>query len=77
MELWIRSQDKRILQKVGSIFLDANYENKRISAYDENYIELGTYKTKERAIEILDEMQQYISLPNIDNSAYIYQMPEK
>ena len=30
MNLWVRSQDKRILQKVDNIFLDANYENKRI-----------------------------------------------
>ena len=57
MNLWVRSQDKRILQKVDNIFLDANYENKRISTYDGDNIELGTYKTKERAIEVLDEIQ--------------------
>lgn len=60
MELWIRSQDKRILQKVDNIFLDANYGNKRISTYDGNNTELGTYKTKERAIEILDEIQNIL-----------------
>lgn len=58
MELWVRSQDKRILQKVDNIFLDANYENKRISTYDGDNVELGTYKTKERAIEVLDEIQE-------------------
>ena len=57
MNLWVRSQDKRILQKVDNIFLDANYENKRISTYDGDNIELGSYKTKERAIEVLDEIQ--------------------
>lgn len=76
MNLWVRSQDKRILQKVDNIFLDANYENKRISTYDGDNIELGTYKTKERAIEVLDEIQNYILLPNTDNSAYVYNMPE-
>ena len=76
MELWIRSQDKRILQKVDNVFLNANYENKRISTYDGDNIELGTYKTKERAIEVLDEIQNYILLPNTDNSAYVYNMPE-
>ena len=60
MELWVRSQDKRILQKVDNIFLDANYENKRISTYDDNNTELGTYKTKERAIKILDELQDFM-----------------
>ena len=76
MNLRVRSQDKRILQKVANIFLDANYENKRISTYDGDNIELGTYKTKERAIEVLDEIQNYILLPNTDNSAYVYNMPE-
>lgn len=60
MELWVRSQDKRILQKVDNIFLDANYENKRISTYDDNNTELGTYKTKERALEVLDEIQNIL-----------------
>ena len=87
MELWVRSQDKRILQKVDNIFLDANYGNKRISTYDGNNIELGTYKTKERALEVLTEIQNKINLinlghdfgsPMIDlkNPTYIYQMPE-
>ncbi len=72
----MRSQDKRILQKVNNIFLDANYENKRVSTYDGDNVELGTYKTKERAIEVLNEIQNYILLPNTDNSAYVYNMPE-
>ena len=43
----------------------------------EYYEILGTYKTKEIALEVLDEIQNYILLPNTDNSAYVYQMPEK
>lgn len=69
MNLWVRSQDKRILQKVDNIFLDANYENKRISTYDGDNIELGTYKTKERAIEVLDEIEERIMLINTINIA--------
>lgn len=85
MELWIRSQDKMNLVKVRQI--SVNYQdNKQIIAnyipelYEnsgEYYEILGTYKTKERAIEILDEIQQYILLPNIDNSTYVYQMPKE
>ena len=68
--------------------MDANYENKRISTYDGDNIELGTYKTKERAIEVLDEIQdELISsdfMPIEKNeevvltcgSARIYEMPE-
>ena len=65
MNLWVRSQDKRILQKVDNIFLDANYENKRISTYDGDSVELGTYETKERAIEVLDEIQHLLQ-PTIE-----------
>lgn len=71
MELWIRSQDKRILQKVDNIFLDANYEDKRISTYDGESIELGTYKTKERAIEVLDEIQNILKPKYILDSSSI------
>mgnify|MGYP004666980551 CR=1 FL=1 len=70
MNLWIRSQDKRILQKVDNIFLDANYGNERICSYDnDSKIELGTYKTKERALEILDEIEERIMLINTINIA--------
>lgn len=96
MELWIRSQDKKNLVKVRQISL--NYQNnKQIIA---NYIPelyensggyyelLGTYKTKERALEVLTEIQNKINLINLGhdfgspmvdlkNPTYIYQMPEK
>lgn len=78
MELWIRSQDKRILQKVDNIFLDANYENKRISTYDGDNVELGTYKTKERALEVLDEIQDLLQNAYIGNSnRIVYEMPKE
>ena len=73
----MRSQDKRILQKVDNIFLDANYENKRISTYDGDSVELGTYKTKERALEVLDEIQEYINFNiKLKLETCIYEMPE-
>ncbi len=76
MELWVRSQDKRILQKVDNIFLDANYENKRISTYDGDNVELGTYKTKERAIEVLDEIQDLLQNAYVGSlNRIVYQMP--
>lgn len=91
MNLWVRSQDERILMKVDNIFLDANYDNKRISTYDGDNTELGTYKTKERALEVLDEIHKYIEkqgtnelLVNengiINGSIHygnVYKMPEK
>ena len=88
MNLWIRSQDKMNLVKIRQTSL--NYQNnKQIIA---NYIPelyensgayyelLGTYKTKERAIEVLDEIQSLLQ-PTIEykpivqeeyNPAYTY-----
>ena len=78
MELWVRSQDKRILQKVDNIFLNANYENKRISTYDGDNVELGTYKTRERAIEVLNEIQDLLQNAYVGSAnRIVYQMPEK
>ena len=79
MELWIRSQDKRILQKVDNVYLNANYENRRICTIDSTDYEsdLGEYETKERALEVLNEIQRYILLPNTDNSAYVFEMPKE
>lgn len=95
MELWVRSQDKTNLVKIRQISL--NYKNNKqiIANYmpdfypnSGEYCEfLGVYKTKERAIEILDEIQdELISsdfMPIEKNeeavltcgSARIYEMP--
>lgn len=96
MELWIRSQDKMNLVKIRQVSI--NYQNNKqiIANYmpdfypnsGEYYELLGTYKTKERALEVLDEIQNKINLINLGhdfgspmvdlkNPAYIYQMPEE
>lgn len=81
MELWVRSQDKRTLQKVDNIFLDANYKNKRISTYDGGgNVELGTYKTKERALEVLDEINDiklYKYMASLDWNSFVSSIYEK
>ena len=102
MELWIRSQDKEDLIKVDNLGLaylgkynfvdkigDIHREEYHICQFEENcHTTLGYYKTKERAIEVLDEIQNKINLinlghdfgsPMIDlkNPTYIYQMPDK
>ena len=66
MELWIRSQNRMRLFNIGldvSIIgvLDekGNIDHYMIGCndYEMNY-ELGTYKTKERALEILDDINK-------------------
>lgn len=98
MELWVRSQDRMNLVKVRQVSL--NYQNnKEIIAnhtpdlYEnsgEYYEFLGTYKTKERAVEVLDEIQDKMlngafakkinglgeELDLIPNPILIYNMPE-
>lgn len=97
MELWIRSQDKKDLVKVNSLWIMDNqiwmevpfYENHKklgLTLSGHNH-KLAEYETKERALEVLTEIQNKINLinlghdfgsPMIDlkNPTYIYQMPE-
>lgn len=99
MNLWIRSTAKTNLLQArfltimeGKTFYKENeweYKGYTICnvALDGNYELLGTYKTKERAIEILDEIQEaklgnfhYRCPSNVKISSkedtIIYQMPE-
>jgi hypothetical protein len=58
MELWIRSQDRTFLRKVNTIGI---VEGRDFWSIDENLtVSFGKYKTKERAIEILDEIHKCI-----------------
>ena len=97
MELWIRSQDKEVLLNIKGIQYQ-NYklvENETVEAniligfynYYDNEI-LGEYETKERALEVLDEIQRLITdlqylnyaIKNDEFCSYrpnVYEMPEK
>ena len=58
MELWIRSQDRTILRKVDTIGI---VEGRDFWSIDENLtVSFGKYKTKERALEVLDEIQNIL-----------------
>lgn len=79
MELWIRSQDKMNLVKINQVSI--NYQdNKQIIAnyvpelYENSscyYELLGTYSTKERALEVLDEIQNILRPKYILDSSSI------
>lgn len=72
MELWIRSQDKEDLIEVHNIglaykgkygFMDkiGDIDGYCICEFINDYhVKLGTYKTKERALEVLDDIQNII-----------------
>ena len=90
MELWIRSQDKLKLFNNCNLYINTTFVDEfAIEDLNNESIKLGTYKTKERALEVLDEIQNIFSL-KIENKSYeeadlvlkakmldsYYQMPE-
>lgn len=80
MELWIRSQDKEDLIKADNLglayrgkynFMDkiGDIDNYCICQFiDDYHVKLGTYKTKERALEVLDEIQNIIYINKLFNA---------
>mgnify|MGYP001107968543 CR=1 FL=1 len=87
MELWIRSQDKETLMKVNRI----DVQEQNIICYDNDYhcneTYMGEYKSKERALEVLDEIQDEListsTVPIFNNEkitcgcARVYEMPKE
>lgn len=71
MELYIRSQDKLRLFKVSQLEVREDYYSESEikyaiasinvqNTYGYNILNLGSYKTKERALEVLDEIQKIL-----------------
>lgn len=90
MELWIRSQDKEVLMLINTIALAKNEEGTIIGYGVDGKVQcvLGNYKTKERALKVLDEIQEaklgnfhYKCPSNVKVSTkedtIVYQMPEE
>lgn len=80
MDLWIRSQDRETLLKVTNFLCYAGFHEIRYPLLNDEYIVLGEYKTKERALEVLDEINDLLeqeellhirksSLNNLDEMA--------
>ena len=73
MELWIRSQDKLDLMKCKSIHIEEIPSSTEVAilcyASGDKYSTIGYYKSKERALEVLDEIQNMIK-PTLINTEY-------
>ena len=94
MNLWIRSQDKHKMLKCELLKYEEYEESFGIRGFtsSDNWT-IGYYNTKERALEVLDEIQQrLINLQLVsleekgqarkdavinDNLKCVYEMPEK
>ena len=93
MELWIRSQNKKELIPNPKLGID-QCENRYyiVDRYNfENAFILGEYKSKERALEVLDEIENHLINSSfakktnglgevkdiIPNPLFVYEMPKE
>lgn len=61
MELWIRSQDKKHLMNAEAIMYEETGTGFGLRVFTKNYdFNIANYKTKERGLEVLDEIQSLI-----------------
>ena len=77
MSIWVRSQDKLGLFELKGVKIrEHSFENGTkeylVLGNDNLYNHLGTYKSKERALEVLDEIQAYLE----NNYLSINDMPQ-
>lgn len=103
MKLWIKTQDKTKLMEAEELIVkevvktDANNVNgykQEVVGYNVcvGYIPVALYKTKERALQVLDEIQNLLSgkvfvkksktdneldVKPINRECIVYEMPEK
>lgn len=65
MELWIRSQDKLDLLKCKSIHIEEIPSSKEVAilcyASGDKHSTIGYYKSKERALEVIDDIQCFLN----------------
>lgn len=90
MNLWIRSQNRKMMERAVAVKIAHYKEDGKMSnsiVIDNDYI-FGEYATEERALEVLDEIQKKINLINLGhdfgspmvdlkNPTYIYEMPKE
>lgn len=80
MDLWIRSQNKKSLIKADrvSVVPDAKSGGyKVINPYGTAaWYELGNYSTEEKALKVLDDIQQYITGYFSSNINRTYSIPK-
>lgn len=89
MSIWVRSQDKEYLVK--NPIIDIDIKKNEVYILDRTYAKepfigriLGVYKSKERAIEVLDEIQKKIidfefgkANECLISNEVVYQMPKE
>ena len=74
--MWVRSQDKKTLVKVDKLIIAYDTDEKIYEIHNV-YDSLGVYKSKERALEVLDEIQEFIMMSKTTQLTTIYEMPKE
>lgn len=67
--MWVRSQDRKILTDVHNLYIDDINQIWDCSAL------LGKYLSEEKALKVLDEIQELIYF-NAKDNGFTYQMPQ-
>lgn len=62
--MWIRSQDKKTLVKADKLIIGYDKDEKVYEIHNV-YDSLGIYKSKERALEVLDEIENKIMMNKV------------
>jgi hypothetical protein len=75
--MWIRSQNKRILTKVNEVIVTFVDESKCFISgfWDKGSDTLGVYSTREKALKILDQIQD--NMESFEHEpTMVFQMPQ-
>lgn len=69
--MWIRSQDNELLKNVNTIEI-IKFDGEKYTTILGNGCHLGVYSTKEKALRVLDWIQNQIEYKNVE----VHQMPQ-
>ena len=78
MNLWIRSQDKKLLIPINNaLYIPQSRTGENFGIFYKD-IMLGYYTKEERALEVLDEIQKiFYNNQKFINNVVVYEMPEE
>ena len=79
MEIWIRSQNGEVILKCNDFFIHKSEFKELYYICTNNIYLLGTYSSKEKAMKVLDDIQEHIKrhlTGDISIFNAIYEMPE-
>lgn len=77
--MWIRSQDRKALLNVNQVLISPSVDGSIYYINDslgEESNVLGVYSTEEKALKVLDEIQELIHFNAKYHNGFTYQMPQ-